>query len=45
MRKVESGVVGVVWAFSFEFVFYCYFGGYGGGIFIGFVGSIDGIYY
>lgn len=45
MRKVESGVAGVVWALSFESVPYCYSGGYGGGIFTGFVGSIDGIYH
>lgn len=44
MRKVESGVAGVVWGISFDCVPYCYSGGYGGGIFTGFDSSVVGIH-
>ena len=43
MRKVEAGVMGVVWAIGFDGVPYYYSGGYGGGIFSGFDSSVSGI--
>ena len=44
MRKVEAGVMGVVWAIDFDGVPYYYSGGYGGGIFSGFDSSVSGIH-